>query len=131
MLGPAIVHAGLADLHRPQAGLNPAGGQAAIAEDQPMAVGIAQVPVLLQILGHLLFNGLLQQALGPQAKGLFQHRLADLACVRVGELRGLPCGGCVHLGVFHWFTVQTQLGIPARPPSTTFGHISFPAPHLP
>ena len=61
---------------------------------------IEVIPMLARVVGHFLFDGLLQHLLGTIAKGGFEQALTDLACVEVDGFGCLPRGGCVHLGAF-------------------------------
>lgn len=62
--GPFVVHARLADLNRPQAGLDLARRQMTIADDQSMTVVIQLLTMLAQVVDHFRFNGSLQHLLG-------------------------------------------------------------------
>jgi hypothetical protein len=60
------------DLDRTQPGLDPPCRQVAIADDQAMTLVIALLPMLVEVIGHFLFNGPLQHLLSPLAEGLFE-----------------------------------------------------------
>ena len=72
MISPFVAYPRLLDLDRTQPGLDPPCRQVAIADDQAMTLVIALLPMLVEVIGHFLFNGPLQHLLSPLAEGLFE-----------------------------------------------------------
>ena len=69
----------------------------AVANDQTMALFIELITMLPQVVGHFLFNGLLERLLSPVAKGCRKQAQTDLA-----GLKSMGSNVCLVAGVFVW-----------------------------